>query len=488
MSRHSSSSMSDKPAATVSSHKRSRRERESTQHNNNNNTVTSKSSHDSSSNSNDAFRRCKCKIPIHLHPSRIGRIAHGIEEQLNLYLLQYNDTLKGIVLSYSGVKLPSSQMGSILFERPHINFTVECTFLVLNIAPQQQLHGTVIGCAEDHISLLLSNHFPVSITHYELQGLSHHQQANDNASQQQHKQKLRFVYDAVREQYVDMQYNSSSAQPIFKSSGTGKAADKKLAKAIEKEARRQAWLASQAATGGDGAAAPTASNEVASVDPSDAVAAEQAQADGEAHNIRIGSVCRFTVLQHHNVDGVVSIDASLSRQTTDGVIVGLMDEMYLVQQQQAEQREYEMQHAVFPKTETVDEDATMRQSNESIHGTTAEDATTLQNTDHVTIKSDPNHVSKKDLKLAKQQAKASKSSSKQQRTEAPSVDLQSHNNNNQVVLPPSDIESSQSNRVDVEPQSADRHHESSSSRDKKRIRRESDAVHSEKKSKKHRRS
>ena len=80
----------------------------------------------------------KATVPMSLHPSRLvdGEcVQKGVNEQLNAYLLKYNTTLGGVVLSYDKVDVveqghgSDQTLGMIQWCYPYVS----CKFLLLSL-------------------------------------------------------------------------------------------------------------------------------------------------------------------------------------------------------------------------------------------------------------------------------------------------------------------------------------------------------------------
>ena len=115
------------------------------------------------------FVEQRCSFPIHLHPSRLGNVREGVEEQLNGLLLTFVTELGGVFLAYSDLSLRASadtnplQCGFIFQERSYIHFSVTVKALTWRVQVGERLEGVVNVVANDHIALLLHGAFNATI-------------------------------------------------------------------------------------------------------------------------------------------------------------------------------------------------------------------------------------------------------------------------------------------------------------------------------------
>jgi len=126
---------------------------------------------------NGCLELVKCSMPVHLHPSRLGDISRGINEYLNRYLLTYDATLKGVILTYTGVAI-TTPTGGMFFNQPHISFDTTAKLVLFSPRIGSKLVGVVNKIGRDHIGLLVHGVFNVSITGTGLEGLTHSEEAN----------------------------------------------------------------------------------------------------------------------------------------------------------------------------------------------------------------------------------------------------------------------------------------------------------------------
>lgn len=115
------------------------------------------------------FFEQRCSFPIHLHPSRLGNVREGVQEQLNGLLMTYVDELGGVLLAYSDLSLSTSprtnplQAGFIFQERSYIHFEVTIKALTWKVTVGERLEGVVNAVANDHVALLLHGAFNATI-------------------------------------------------------------------------------------------------------------------------------------------------------------------------------------------------------------------------------------------------------------------------------------------------------------------------------------
>ena len=79
----------------------------------------------------------KLQLIVSLLPSTLGRTQQCVEDSIRLLLLQYSESVGGIMLAYDNVKIimdddanDSNGIGWILNELPYIHYTVVCDALV----------------------------------------------------------------------------------------------------------------------------------------------------------------------------------------------------------------------------------------------------------------------------------------------------------------------------------------------------------------------
>ena len=104
-------------------------------------------------------------IHIHLYPNQLNNIHHSVVQHINTqYIMQYNNDIDGTILSYSDIQY-NSNTGTILYDRPHINFSLNCTILLYKPVVGCIIHGTVNKITNDYISCLMYNTFNITINY-----------------------------------------------------------------------------------------------------------------------------------------------------------------------------------------------------------------------------------------------------------------------------------------------------------------------------------
>lgn len=249
-------------------------------------------SSDNNTQQSTSFTEHKCSVRIHLHPSRLGSVKDGVNEQLNALLMTYQPHLQGIILSYSHVHLPTTLTGSIFYERPYVNFDITVSFTVLSLSAQSLITGIVHNIARDHIGLLIHSTFNAVISTQHLP--SHFKYQRDP--------------QGTSSSYVDTRFSHTSELAAVDESTMTKAQKDKLAKAQAKEARRLAYLASQGLPA-EPETKPTASSHSDSSVPT------------HWHNIAIGSHIKFSVINVQSEDGLVNIIGSLTAPGAELLLV-----------------------------------------------------------------------------------------------------------------------------------------------------------------------
>jgi len=109
------------------------------------------------------FKEVSAKLYIHLSPAQLSDLFAGIDVQLNKYLLKYNESMGGVVISYSDVEV-LQRCGKILYDNPFIHFYIAAKFLVFSPSIGSNLVGTVNKVSQGHIGLLVYGVFNASIS------------------------------------------------------------------------------------------------------------------------------------------------------------------------------------------------------------------------------------------------------------------------------------------------------------------------------------
>ena len=103
-------------------------------------------------------------IHIHLFPNKLHNIQQSVIEYMNQYILQYNTDIDAILLAYNNIHY-NTQYATILYDRPHCNFTVQCSALLFKPVVGDIIQCRVNKITNDYISCLLYNIFNITIVY-----------------------------------------------------------------------------------------------------------------------------------------------------------------------------------------------------------------------------------------------------------------------------------------------------------------------------------
>eukprot|EP00468_Gymnochlora_sp_CCMP2014_P008501 CAMPEP_0167746612 /NCGR_PEP_ID=MMETSP0110_2-20121227/3808_1 /TAXON_ID=629695 /ORGANISM="Gymnochlora sp., Strain CCMP2014" /LENGTH=185 /DNA_ID=CAMNT_0007631393 /DNA_START=86 /DNA_END=643 /DNA_ORIENTATION=- len=101
-------------------------------------------------------------MPIFLQPSRLGNILKGAEEQLNLLLFTYSKTLRGVIVSYSDVKVKSFK-GKMFQGLSHVEIPISVKFLLYSPSIGSLISGRVNKVGPDFLGLITEGVFNISV-------------------------------------------------------------------------------------------------------------------------------------------------------------------------------------------------------------------------------------------------------------------------------------------------------------------------------------
>jgi hypothetical protein len=287
------------------------------------------------------FVEARCRLTIHLHPSRLANVREGVEEQLNAHVMKsvhasdaprapadarsasvalrahsvpcvlfprYVDALGGVLISYSDLTLSSDPLrnpfgcGFIFQERSFIHFDVSVRALTWRCAAGARYEGVVNAVAADHLSVLLHGIFTATIP------LSAGTVPRG------------WVWDAERERWLDTnvwseakeqaeQQSAAAAAAVKDEEGSddegaaeaaaaaGKKLSKKELKKLERKKLRAVMLAAQGRTGGNTA---------------DAVVAKAPSAGVVSRGVHVRFEC--TLVQHSD-EGYLKLTGALVPHT-----------------------------------------------------------------------------------------------------------------------------------------------------------------------------
>jgi len=105
------------------------------------------------------FQKKFVSFMLSLPPSSMANMSKAYNTCLQSMLLKYSDSLDGVMLSYSNVKIDESKnkgpYGRIIDELPHIHVFVTCDVLVFTPCVGKQLSGVVSESFPSHIGFLV---------------------------------------------------------------------------------------------------------------------------------------------------------------------------------------------------------------------------------------------------------------------------------------------------------------------------------------------
>ena len=114
------------------------------------------------STASSCFHKLEVSEHISLLPCFVGRLSHGILEQLDKKLLRYSEQYGGVLLAYSKPSVQQSH-GRILDEQPHIHFDLKYTAYVFRPVIDSIVCGTVNNVGGDHVGCLVYDCFNASV-------------------------------------------------------------------------------------------------------------------------------------------------------------------------------------------------------------------------------------------------------------------------------------------------------------------------------------
>ncbi|KAI9479859.1 hypothetical protein LPJ55_001100 [Coemansia sp. RSA 990] len=109
-----------------------------------------------------SFCECTTRLTVTLAPAHSNDHWAGIHETLNSMLLRFVPQIRGVVLSYSDVKM-LSQTALLFNDSPYGQLEVSAKLLLWRPTSGMTLKGTINVQSPDHIGLLLWNTFNASI-------------------------------------------------------------------------------------------------------------------------------------------------------------------------------------------------------------------------------------------------------------------------------------------------------------------------------------
>lgn len=112
--------------------------------------------------SSPCFVRVAVRERVALPPQCLGRIKHHVLEHFNAKVLKYWEALRGVLVSYSDVKVAQS-LAHLVDEDHHLRFDVEATLVVFRPVIGAKLTGRLSKVSVDMAGCLVLDSFNASI-------------------------------------------------------------------------------------------------------------------------------------------------------------------------------------------------------------------------------------------------------------------------------------------------------------------------------------
>jgi hypothetical protein len=144
---------------------------------------TNQKSTNGNSNSNSPFQEKRVRILVSLPPASLINIPNALNASMQNLLLKYSNSLGGVLVSFSDIKLDNSQNdengssnsnansnsntnanGRIINEMPHIHYYIKCTVLIFNPSIGTVLKGKVNESFPSHVGLIVHEVFNAMIS------------------------------------------------------------------------------------------------------------------------------------------------------------------------------------------------------------------------------------------------------------------------------------------------------------------------------------
>jgi len=113
--------------------------------------------------------RKRVEYTVSLLPAALKNVQMSVEDSLRSILLKHSDGIGGVLLAFENVQIisdnPTSTVGVILNELPHIHYKVAADALVFVPKPGSVLVGAVTETSfHSHVSLVVHHYFNASIS------------------------------------------------------------------------------------------------------------------------------------------------------------------------------------------------------------------------------------------------------------------------------------------------------------------------------------
>ncbi|KAJ3341699.1 hypothetical protein HDU93_004333 [Gonapodya sp. JEL0774] len=146
------------------------------------------------------FRLCTIDWRVHLPAKFIGDFTRGVDDYLSRYLMKYLPELPGVLLSYDTPE-PLTRVGAILYDTPHLHYTVRTDAVVWSPGVGDYVVGTVTLSSPTHLSCLVHRVFNLFVP-------------SENIPE-------RYVYDAAKGLWLDKGVNGKGTDIMEEGSAVG---------------------------------------------------------------------------------------------------------------------------------------------------------------------------------------------------------------------------------------------------------------------------
>lgn len=113
--------------------------------------------------SESPFHVLQCEATFSLPPAYVGRAHQGVYELLNAKLVEFDDRLGGVLLSYSNVLLRNAGSGIVGVDAPEAQFRARFEALLFKPRSGMKLRGMITHVTAGHLMLLFCSVFPVTV-------------------------------------------------------------------------------------------------------------------------------------------------------------------------------------------------------------------------------------------------------------------------------------------------------------------------------------
>ncbi|CAM9594958.1 unnamed protein product, partial [Phaeothamnion confervicola] len=107
------------------------------------------------------------RVTVSLLPAALANVADAIRKNLYDLVMNYNESVDGVVLAFTAVDFAEGKAyGRIFEEMPHVHFDVRATALVFRPAPGARLIGVINKAkqvAATYVGMLVCGIFSASV-------------------------------------------------------------------------------------------------------------------------------------------------------------------------------------------------------------------------------------------------------------------------------------------------------------------------------------